>query len=106
MITTYDKTDVYKPFLTIVTDGPLVTDEPLVTDRQLVTDGPSLISPKSLCTIDGCYRLTEEKLCNEHQLFTTLEYIIAHKPVQSPVAVSKYNSEQKGLSYVRMHTAE
>lgn len=93
MITTYDKTELYKPFLTIYTEEPVT--EPAIE---------VLTSPKSLCTIEGCYRSTEEKICEEHQRFTSLEYIIAHKPVQSPVAVSKYNSEQKGLSCVRMYT--
>ena len=103
MIITYTKMDLYKPFLTIVTEGPLVTEGPVVTEGPIIEP---LTSPKNLCTIDGCYRSTEEKLCEEHQMFTSLEYIISHKPIQSPVAASKYNSEQKGLSYVRMYTDE
>ena len=98
MITTYTKMDLYKPFLTIVTEGSLITEDSVTEPIE------PIVSPKNLCTIDGCYRLTEEKLCEEHQMFTSLEYIISHKPIQSPVAASKYNSEQKGLSYVRMYT--
>ena len=47
-----------------------------------------------------------DKLCKEHQMYTTMEYLTTHKPMPSPVAVSKYNPEQRGLSCVQLHTEE
>jgi hypothetical protein len=85
------KTEFYKPFLTIFIDEP-----------------DPLLSPKStLCSIDGCFRTilySSDTLCDEHQVFTSLEYITSHKPVQSPVATSKYSTDQRGLSCIQMHT--
>jgi len=87
------QSEAYKPFLTISTDE---------------SEPKEITSPTNTrCCIDGCYhRITNSvtKLCTEHETFTSLEYIIKHKPIQSPVAVSKYNSEHGGLSCVQMYT--
>jgi hypothetical protein len=70
------------------------------------SDQKEQISP-TFCTVDGCYRVLSKsptKLCTEHEAFSTLQYIVKHKPQQSPVAASKYKSEQGGLSCVQMYT--
>jgi hypothetical protein len=65
----------------------------------------TIISPKSLCEVDGCYHMANtDKLCKEHQLYSSMQYIVSHKPIESPVAISKYSTEQRGLSCTQMHT--
>jgi hypothetical protein len=66
------------------------------------------LSPKStFCSVDGCFRMKSiHEICDEHFTFTSLDYLIAHKPLQSPVTTSKYNSEQRGLSCIHTHTSD
>lgn len=77
----------------------------------IVTDTPDVIefiTPKhSLCEVEGCYHtVVNDKLCKEHHMYTSMQYIVAHKPIPSPVAASKYSMEQRGLSCVQLHTEE
>ena len=62
----------------------------------------SLIITTDFCEVEGCYRTTPDKLCAEHQTYVSLNYLIEHKPVQSPVAVSKYSPTEKGLACVKI----
>ena len=87
----YEKPDLHKPSL-FVTIGD--------------TDQKEIVSPKSLCEVDGCYHTAINKLCKEHQMYTSMEYLIAHKPIQSPVAHSKYNFEQRGLACIQLQLDE
>ena len=77
----------------------------IVTDTSDVIE---FITPKhSLCEVEGCYHtVVNDKLCKEHHMYTSMQYIVAHKPMQSPVAASKYSMEQRGLSCVQLHTEE
>ena len=101
------KVDMYKPFLTIAIDS-LESIYPIDAKESIypidAKESIPIVSPTHRCTIDGCYRRTEEKLCEEHQISTALEYITIHKPIQSPVAASKYHSEPRGLSCVQLYT--
>ena len=65
-----------------------------------------ITSPKNMCEVDGCYHTATDKLCKEHQMYTSLYYLVAHKPIQSPVAHSKYNFEHHGLSCIKIHSNE
>jgi hypothetical protein len=66
----------------------------------------SLTITTEFCEVEGCYRTTTDKLCGEHQSYVSLNYLIEHKPVQSPVAVSKYSPTEKGLSCVKIFTED
>lgn len=69
------------------------------------TEVVTIISPKSLCEVDGCYHsVVDDKLCKEHQMYSSMQYVIMHKPMPSPVAASKYNTEQRGLSCTQIYT--
>jgi hypothetical protein len=82
--------------------------DPNLTIVTETSDVVEIISPKhSLCEVDGCYHsVINDKLCKEHHTYISLNYLVAHKPMQSPVAASKYSMEQRGLSCVQLHTEE
>ena len=85
--------------------SPEAKDHLFLTILPEQTEVVTIISPKSLCEVDGCYHsVVDDKLCKEHKMYTTMEYLTTHKPMPSPVAVSKYNPEQRGLSCTQMHT--
>jgi hypothetical protein len=89
-----------------------------MTDSLTIITEPSevieIISPtnsvsrgllKTLCEVEGCYHMADtDKLCKEHHTYISLNYLITHKPIQSPVAASKYSTEQRGLSCIQLHT--
>lgn len=77
----------------------------IVTDTSDVIE---IITPKhSLCEVEGCYHtVVNDKLCKEHHMYTSMQYIVVHKPMPSPVAASKYSMEQRGLSCVQLYTEE
>ena len=74
-------------------------------ESSLVTVTDKNLSPKNgICEVDGCYHsVVDDKLCKEHKMYTTMEYLTTHKPMQSPVAASKYNPEQRGLSCTQIY---
>ena len=90
--------------LTIITEPSEVIEIISPTNsvsRGLLTHG--LL--KTLCEVEGCYHMADtDKLCKEHHTYISLNYLITHKPVQSPVAASKYSTEQRGLSCIQLHT--
>ena len=87
----------YKPFLFITTDE---SEQKEIRSPNSV----DLISPTSICEVDGCYHtVTNDKICKEHHTYASLNYLIAHKTIQTPVTSSKYNFEQRGLSYIHIH---
>jgi len=107
----YEKVEIYKPFLSITTnDSDLVNIiSPKSSCLEITSPKSSCLeitSPKNICEVDGCYHTAIDKLCKEHQMYTSMQYLIAHKPIQSPVAHSKYNFEQHGLACIQLQPDE
>jgi len=90
--------------LTIVTE-PFEVIEIISPTNSLSHSLLSHSLSKTLCEVEGCYHIADtDKLCKEHHTYISLNYLITHKPVQSPVAASKYSAEQRGLSCIQLHT--
>lgn len=93
--------------LTIITEPSEVIEIISPTNsvsHSLLTHGLTHGFSKTLCEVEGCYHMADtDKLCKEHHTYISLNYLITHKPVQSPVAASKYNTEQRGLSCIQLH---
>ena len=88
--------------ITIITESSELSEN--ISPLNNILNG---VSTRIICNIDGCYHIADtDKLCKEHHLYSSMQYIIAYKPMQSPVAASKYSMEQRGLSCIQMHIEE